>query len=108
MKGKPDSSTVDSSFLDWFRGFVDAEGCFYIAKRNDSSTFFEFRFIIGLHIDDIKVLEFINSVSGIGKVRATESSATFTVSTIEEVKVIIDIFTNYPLNSSKHLNFFVF
>lgn len=99
---------LSQEFVEWFRGFTDAEGCFYIAKRNGSSTFFEFRFIIELHVDDMKALEFIKSTLGIGVVRATGSRATFTVSTIKEVKVIMDIFTNYPLNSSKHLNFLGF
>nr|YP_009364305.1 GIY-YIG endonuclease [Ophiocordyceps sinensis]ARF03428.1 GIY-YIG endonuclease [Ophiocordyceps sinensis]QDH07194.1 GIY-YIG endonuclease [Ophiocordyceps sinensis] len=36
-------------FMDWFRGFSDAEGCFYISK-----IFFCFK--IKLHLDDIEVL----------------------------------------------------
>jgi hypothetical protein len=39
------------SFIEWFRGFTDAEGCFLIAKTGNS---FAFRFIIKLHKDDLK------------------------------------------------------
>lgn len=37
-------------FLEWFRGFTDAEGSFIIVKGLGNS--FSFHFVIRLHIDD--------------------------------------------------------
>lgn len=45
-----------SNFLEWFRGFADGAGCFSIGAVGNSH-YFKFSFTIGLHIDDIKVLE---------------------------------------------------
>ena len=53
-------------FLEWFRGFVDAEGCFYILPKGN--VHFGFNFIIGLHVDDHKVLEFLQKYFQIGRV----------------------------------------
>lgn len=45
-----------SKLFEFFRGFVDAEGYFTgLTNRNSYS----FVFGIGLHVDDLKVLEFI-------------------------------------------------
>lgn len=91
------------NFIEWFRGFTDAEGCFLIVKQGKS---FAFRFIIKIHKDDIDLLYFIkNSLGGIGNVGTEENLAHFKVTSISEIKTIIEIFTAHPLNSSKHLDF---
>jgi len=96
-----DEFTLDN-FYDWFRGFTDAEGCFQITHLRDN--FWRFNFEIKLHIDDLKVLYFINNTLGIGKVYESEKSCRFIVSKQSDIKKILDIFTNYPLISSKRLN----
>lgn len=58
-----------------------------------------------LHIDDIKVLIFIQNTLGIGKVYKSQTSCRLIVSKQSEIKKIIEILTNYSLNSSKRLNF---
>nr|SNU77049.1 TPA: LAGLIDADG endonuclease [Fusarium oxysporum f. sp. cucumerinum]SNU77078.1 TPA: LAGLIDADG endonuclease [Fusarium oxysporum f. sp. cucumerinum]SNU77107.1 TPA: LAGLIDADG endonuclease [Fusarium oxysporum f. sp. cucumerinum] len=94
------------NFIEWFRGFTDAEGCFLIVKQGKS---FAFRFIIKIHKDDIDLLYFIkNSLGGIGNVGTEENLAHFKVTSISEIKTIIEIFTTHPLNSSKHLDFLGF
>lgn len=45
-------------FIEWFRGFTDAEGCFQIYEAAKGSSF-GFTFGIWLHVDDIAVLEYI-------------------------------------------------
>nr|QJQ35260.1 LAGLIDADG endonuclease [Fusarium lactis] len=91
------------NFIEWFRGFTDAEGCFLIVKQGKS---FAFRFIIKIHKDDIDLLYFIkNSLGGIGNVGTEENLAHFKVTSLSEIKTIIEIFTTHPLNSSKHLDF---
>lgn len=44
-------------FIDWFRGFTDGEGHFYINMK--SLTVCSFRYEIHLHSDDRPLLEFI-------------------------------------------------
>lgn len=94
-----------ANFYDWFRGFTDAEGSFNISTVKNK--FYSFSFEIKLHIDDIKVLNFIQNTLGIGKVYKYKSSPTckFMVYKQSEVKKIIVIFSIYSLNSSKSLNY---
>lgn len=68
----------------------------------------DFFFQIKLHIDDLSVLEFIQKYLGIGGVYTSNNEATFVVSKRLEVKIIIDIFSNSSLNTTKHLNFLSF
>ena len=57
----------DPDFIDWFRGFADAEGTFGIKSKNQGKNF-EFIFRIVMHIDEMPLLLFIQSKLGIGKV----------------------------------------
>ena len=50
------------------------------------------------------MLHFIKNILDIGKVYESEKSCRFIVSKQSEIKKILDIFTNYPLISSKRLN----
>lgn len=95
----------DSGFTEKFRGFVDAEGCFLIARTGDT---FAFRFLIKLHIDDRSVLDFIQKTLGIGRVTTYKSFAIYAITSQKEIKYILDFFTKYPLNTTKHLNFLSF
>ena len=64
-----------------------------------------FKFAIQLHIDDLKMLHFIQSKLEIGKVYITGSAARFVVTNLKETPIIINIFSRYPLNTTKFLNF---
>ncbi len=94
-----------NKFLEWFRGFTDAEGYFVITNNRNNYTFV---FGVGLHIDDLKVLESIQQTLQIGKIYTRSDKAEFVVKRIDEVKLIIEIFTKTPLNSNKQLNFLAF
>lgn len=63
-----------------------------------------FKFVIGVHIDDLKMLEKIQGQLGLGTIISYQSMSYLIVYKLSEVKVIIDIFTS-PLNTSKRLNF---
>jgi len=54
------------------------------------------------------VLEYINQNLGIGKVTTRGKAAYFTVTNQKEIKILIDIFTNNPLNTIKQINFLDF
>jgi len=94
------------NFYSWLAGFTDAEGMFYI-KLTESEKNAVFSFKISLHVDDVSVLEFIQKTLGFGKVYTSEK-ASFIVSNQKELKNLIDIFSKYNLNTTKHLNFLGF
>ena len=94
----------DEDFLEWFRGLVDGEGCFMITpNKNDKN--FTFRFIIYMHVDNKNMLEYVAQRLKIGKIYFDDHFVHFKVSKQSEVKIIINIFDQYPLNTSKNLNF---
>lgn len=97
---------LSRDFIEWFRGFTDAEGCFLVANTGNT---FAFRFLIKLHVDDVNSLNFIrNSLGGVGNVTTEGSVAYYKVTSQKEIKLILEIFDKYPLNSSKHLDFIAF
>lgn len=94
----------DEDFLEWFRGLVDGEGCFIITpNKNDKN--FTFRFSICMHADNKNMLEYVAQRLKIGKIYLDDHFVYFNVSKQSEVKIIINIFDQYPLNTSKNLNF---
>ena len=67
-----------------------------------------FRFHIELHVDDINILHKIAETLGVGKVKLvkTRNSAEFSVSVFEDiVRVILPIFQEFPLQTTKYLDF---
>ena len=101
-----DKSGLSGDFLEWFKGFTDAEGCFYI--KHSRATQFSFSLFIVLHIDDKKVLEYIRDTLNMGTVVVSGNKVIFTIVKQEDINKIINIFTISPLNSIKHLNFLAF
>jgi hypothetical protein len=94
-------------FYEWLCGLTDGEGSFYILSKNNRTTF-EFNYQICLHVDDVHMLNFIQNNLVIGKVSITGNTARFSVTRHKDIEKILDIFTKYPLNSTKLLNFFDF
>jgi len=77
-----------------------------IAKTGNT---FAFRFLIKLHADDVNTLNFIrSSLGGVGDVTSVGSVAYYKVTSQKGIKFILEIFTKYPLNSNKHLDFIAF
>lgn len=99
--------TSDEEFYEWLRGLVDGEGTFGLKSKNNGKNF-EFRFRIFMHIDEKPLLLFLQSRLGIGKVYSLKKSVEYNVFSFKEIRKIIDIFSQNPLNSTKHLNFWVF
>ena len=98
----------DEDFYEWLRGLIDGEGCFYIkknsARENSPFTFF---FLINLHIDDKAALDYVQTRLNIGKVGVIKDGNMSSLSVVkkEEIKVLIDILSKIPLNTTKRLNF---
>lgn len=92
----------NKEFLEWFAGFTDAEGNFMILATPSGFTF---KFSIGLHVDDLSVLNTIRDKLGIGSVYVYKSNCFFNVTKKEDLLKLIAIFDIYSLNSSKRLDF---
>lgn len=99
---------IDNKFLEWFRGFTDGEGSFSIEKSGLNN--FIFKFSIHLHMGDIRALEYIKEMLGIGNIYISKNKdkVKFVVHKQKDIQFIIDIFSNYSLNTIKHLNFIDF
>jgi hypothetical protein len=94
---------VSPQFLQWLIGFVDGEGSFKISISKNYATYI---FQIKLHIDDISILKFIQSQLNAGTIHIEKNKAIYRVSKKEDIKTkIIPIFTQYPLQGTKSLNF---
>lgn len=96
---------VSEEFLFWFSGFTDGEGNFSISLDR---TYIRFRFKINLHIDDLQVLKVIKSNLNIGIITIDEnrSSCAFVVQSFSELKdILCPIFLNFPLHTTKKLDF---
>lgn len=99
-------SKYDSDFLEWFRGFTDAEGSFVVRKVGDK--YYLFSLLINLHPDDVNTLIHIKETLGFGDVKVNGRLAVLRVNKQEDIKLIIEIFNEFPLNTTKHLNFLCF
>lgn len=99
-------------FNEWFVGFSDAESNFLIGLDNRGKyTRFNFRFTIGLHIDDKSLLEYIKIELGCGRIEINKENtvAYFIVADTNEINsVLIPIFENFPLNTTKYLDYLSF
>jgi hypothetical protein len=100
----PNLLTIED-FAHWFSGFCDAESTFYIADLENKFTFF---FRIKLHLDDIKVLHYINKKLEAGTIYTYKNTATLTISKFEELQKLFNILEIKPLNTTKYLNYLAF
>ena len=105
---------LEKSFLEWFVGFTDSEGNFNIKITGLTDNTFknvQFTFQIGLHKDEIKVLEYIMSILKCGHISKSKSKdrINYFINDINSLLyVIIPIFNYINLNSSKYHHFILF
>nr|YP_010714082.1 LAGLIDADG homing endonuclease [Fuscoporia gilva]WDD39645.1 LAGLIDADG homing endonuclease [Fuscoporia gilva] len=94
----------DKEFLQWFIGFTDAEGSFWINIKNNSEVHFVFQ--ITLHIEDSAVLYLIRNKLGIGIVSIQGKTCSYRVHAFQTiVETLIPIFDKYPLLTHNQLNY---
>jgi len=103
---------LDRRFLEWFAGFTDGEGNFHIrltALENTTYKYAQFTFQIGLHKDEIEVLEYIKNTLKCGHITKSKDKVNYFVNDINSLLyVIIPIFDYVNLNSSKYHHFVLF
>lgn len=63
-----------------------------------------------MHIDDLEVLNYIQGMLGKGNIYISQERGTvlYSVVTQSKLRLLIAIFAKYNLNSTKHLNFWIF
>lgn len=93
------------NFYEWLCGLTDGEGAFIISSRGSA---YAFSFEIRLHEDDQDMLNFIQRTLDIGKVYTYGKTSKFMVTKQKDMERIINIFSTYPLNTTKYLNFLDF
>ena len=103
---------IDNNFIEWLIGFVDAEGNFNISLRNYKDNNYNsliLTFQIGLHIDDLEVLKFIQKNLGCGKISISGNRCNFFVNDRASlINIIIPVFNFAGLKSSKYYQYLVF
>jgi hypothetical protein len=109
---------LHKNFLEWFVGFTDAEGNFNISLRNFSPktstspakyNSFILTFQIGLHIDDVDILNYLKKQLNCGNISISGSRCNYFINDRSSlINVILPIFKYVELNSSKYYDFIVF
>ena len=104
--------SLDHSFIQWLIGFTDAEGNFNISLRNLNNNSYNsviLTFQIGLHIDDLEILKLIQNKLNCGHISISGSKCNYFVNDQTSlINIILPIFQNFPLNSSKYFQFLIF
>ena len=124
FKNKSKNTKEILEFLEWFVGFTDAEGNFNISlkkltENNYLSAMLTFQ--IGLHLDDLIVLEYIKKKLNCGHISISGNKCNFfsnscfckhiaaSKSNKESLfNIILPIFNLVKLNSSKYFQFIIF
>ena len=100
---------LKNEFIEWFVGFTDAEGNFTISLDNRYKiTKFNFRFMIGLHIDDKPLLEFIKKNLGVGYIHDNKdkTASYFIITNPYDLEFILfPILDSFTLNTTKYLDY---
>jgi len=101
----PLDSLSDEDFFEWFRGFVDAEGSFFIQILDNR---FKFIFALCLHKDETPLIKYITQRLGVGNISIRDKSVNYTLSSKGDLLKIFLFFDIRPLNTSKNLNYMLF
>lgn len=80
----------EGEFFEWLAGFTHAEGTFYVGVSGLNKKV-SLRLKIGLHLDDLPVLEFIVSRLGLGKIYIHKNSAELVIYKHDDIRRIIEI-----------------
>jgi hypothetical protein len=99
------TNNLNVKFYKGFLGFTDTEGTFTIVS---SIKGFSFKFSIGLHIDDLNVLNNIKDKLGFANIYISNNTCHFNVTRKDDILKLINMFDIYLLNSTKRFYYLDF
>lgn len=105
------NTNINKNFLAWLVGFIDAEGCFFINRKTMSNGNIRYAFglKIKLHIDELALLNTIQSTLGIGWLeKPRNNTCCFQINSESELRSLIGLLDNIPLMGIKDLDFLSF
>ena len=112
LPGSKDSYSIDKQFIEWLVGFTDAEGNFNIKLtdlKDNTFKYVQFTYQIGLHEDEIEVLEYIMNTLKCGHISKSKGKVNYFVNDLNSLLyIIIPMFNYVNLNSSKYHHFVSF
>lgn len=104
--------TIDKQFIEWLVGFTDAEGNFHIKLtdlKDNTFKYVQFTFQIGLHEDEVELLELIKNTLKCGHISKSKGKVNYFVNDLNSLLyIIIPLFNHVNLNSSKYHHFVSF
>lgn len=105
---------IDRDFGNWFAGFVDGEGCFIlqVSHLKDGSRICGARLSIGLRLDDLPILQEIETRLRCGHITYDKLRgyfrASWIVTRVGDLKfIIIPLLERCPLRAKKRRDFLV-
>lgn len=106
------SIKLDKNFIHWLVGFTDAEANFNISLKglkDNTYNSLNLTFQIGLHIDDLQVLEYIKDKLNCGSISKSGDRCNYFVNDQKSlINVILPIFNFLELKSSKYFQYLIF
>jgi len=105
----------NSNYLNpyYITGFVDAEGCFTTSIFKDARMLLKWQvkpiLKITVHNRDLKILEALQRTWGVGKIyKHSDNASVYRVSSLKNLRLIIDHFDKYPLLTQKLADYHLF
>ena len=106
------SIKLNKNFINWLVGFTDAEGNFNISLKGlQGNTYNSLNLIfqIGLHKDDLYILEYIKDKLNCGNISKSGDKCNYFVNDQKSlINVVLPIFNYVELKSSKYHQYLVF
>ncbi len=95
----------DEDFSEWLRGFIDAEGNFFIQVFEGR---FKFIFTLCVHKDETPLIKCIAQKLGVGNLYVRDKTVNYSISKKVDLMKIFNILDKKSLNTSKNLNYIMF
>lgn len=99
-------SKTPYNFNEWLVGVTDGDGCFNIFVN---STKVSFKLKISQSIYNVELIYYIKKELGVGSINTSKGMISYELSNIKHIKeIILPIFDNHKLLSSKRFNYLKF
>lgn len=101
-------SNTPYNFNEWLVGLVDGDGCFHVYINNEG-TKISFKLKIVQSVYNEKLIHYIKKELGVGNINKSGGMINYEITNKKNIKeIILPIFDNYKLLSSKRFNYLKF